>query len=76
MLDLLSRAPVIVVAGVAAMVVATRDLVGGEVSPHPHRKARSLARHRRTSAHLRAYTLVVSVIFLALVILRFAYLGA
>jgi hypothetical protein len=88
-LDLLSTAPVIVIAGVATMIVAVRDLVGGEVpphphrrtggelSPHPHRQAGGLARHRRTSAaHLRAYTVVLGAVFLMLVTLRFGHLGA
>jgi hypothetical protein len=88
-LDLLSTAPVILVAGVATMIVAMRDLVAGEVpphphrrtagevSPHPHRRTGDPARHRRTSAaHLRAYTVVLGVLFLALVTLRFGHLGA
>lgn len=88
-LDLLSTAPVIVIAGVATMIVAVRDLVGGEVPPHPHRgsggevlplphrQAVGLARHRRTTAaHLRAYTVVLGAVFLMLVTLRFAHLGA
>jgi hypothetical protein len=75
-LDLLSRTPVIVVAGVATIIVATRDLVGGEVPPHPHRQAGGLGRHRGPSAaHLRAYTVVLSVVFVALVTLRFGNLG-
>ena len=73
-LDVLSSPLAIIVAGVATMTVATRDLVGGEVPPHPHRQAGSLGRHRRmTAAHLRAYTAVLGVVFVALVALRFAY---
>lgn len=76
-LDVLTSAPVIVVAGVATMVVATRDLVRGEVPPHPHRQVGGLARHRgTTAAHLRAYTVVLVVVFVGLVMLRFGYLGA
>lgn len=76
-LDLVTNPLVIVVAGVATMTVATRDLVGGEVPPHPHRQTGALGRHRRmTAAHLRGYTAVLTVVFVALVVLRFAYLGA
>jgi hypothetical protein len=76
-LDIVSSPLVIVVAGLATMTVATRDLVGGEVPPHPHRRAGGVARHRRmTSAHLRAYTALLSVVFVALVVLRFVYRGA
>jgi hypothetical protein len=77
-LDVLTSAPVIVAAGVATMIVATRDLVGGEVPPHPHRQVGGGGRHRggTTAAHLRAYTVVLTVVFVALVLLRFGHLGA
>jgi len=76
-LDVLTSALVIVVAGVATMVVATRDLVRGEVPPHPHRQVGGLARHRgATTAHLRAYTVVLGMVFVGLVMLRFGYRGA
>ncbi|HVH94022.1 MAG TPA: hypothetical protein VM688_03825 [Nocardioidaceae bacterium] len=76
-LDVLTSAPVIVAAGVATMIVATRDLVRGEVPPHPHRQVGGVGRHRgTTAAHLRAYTVVLTVVFVVLVMLRFGHLGA